>query len=89
MGIKLQQEAWKVVDLHHSEKYVLVAIAYYGDDNTKQAYISGQELADLTGISLRQIKRITKSLKDHGYLVSATGVFSKSLWMINLGGVQI
>lgn len=86
MGIKLMKEAWEIAGLHHSEKYVLLALAYYGDDNTKQAYISGQEIANLTGISLRQVKRITKSLKDKQYIFSVTGVFDKSLWHLNLGG---
>lgn len=88
MGIKLMESAWQMGGLHHSEKYVLVALAYYGDDNTKQAWISGSELSALTGISARQVKRIIKSLREMTppLISPATNVFAKSLWILHLDG---
>lgn len=88
MGLKLMERAWQLQGLHHSEKYVVVALAYYGDDDTGQAWISAAELAALTGISERQTKRILKSLREkHNLITPATHVFSKSLWNLNLPGV--
>ena len=88
MGIRLMAKAWEVEGLHHTEKYVLVALAYYGDDTTKQAWISGAELAALTGVSRRQVVRVLKSLREQNppLISPAANVFSKSLWHIHLDG---
>ena len=91
MGIKLMERAWQVSDVYHTEKYVLIALAYYGEDKTEQAWISASELASLTGVSKRQIMRVLKSLQElpTPLISSATNVFSKSLWRLHLpGGVQ-
>lgn len=86
MGIKMMEKAWQRDDVFHTEKYILVALAYYADDNSKQAWISGAELATLTGMSRRQIIRVLKALREctPPLISSPTNVFAKSLWELHL-----
>jgi DNA-binding MarR family transcriptional regulator len=80
MGTVMMDKAWTISDLHHTEKYVLLALAYYGEDDTGNAWISASEIANLTNVSQRQVFRILKALKQRGFITNATGVFGKSLW---------
>lgn len=86
MGLQLLDKAWQISDVYHTEKYVLVALAYYADDRTKQAFISYEELSRLTGISARQVKRLVKSLRERQppLVTPVTDVFSKSLWELHI-----
>ncbi len=83
MGLQLMERAWKVQDIHSTEKYVLLTLAYYGDDTSGHSWISASEIAHLTGVSQRQIFRVLKALKARKYISNASGAFSKSLWSLD------
>jgi DNA-binding MarR family transcriptional regulator len=83
MGIKMVKRAWDIENIHSTEKYVLLTLAYFGDDKTGNSWISAAEIAGHTLVSKRQVFRILKALKNRGFITNYSGVFSKSLWHLS------
>lgn len=68
MSITLQKLVWKL-NIHPSQKLVLVRLADYASDKTQQAYPSVASLAADTGLSERMVQRYLSASVDAGFVV--------------------
>jgi hypothetical protein len=68
MSAKATAIVWQS-DLKHAEKWILLAYADHADDQGGSIFPSVLRISWKTGYSVRQVKRITKTLRDEKYMV--------------------
>ncbi len=68
MSYRLQPLIWNT-DMKPSQRFVMLALVDYADDNGRNIYPSIETLSKKTGYSERNVQRILKSLEDEGLIL--------------------
>ena len=68
MSYRLQPLIWNT-DMKPSQRFVMLALVDYADDNGQNIYPSIETLSRKTGYSERNVQRILKSLEDEGLIL--------------------
>ena len=87
MSVKTMAKVWDM-NIGPSEKLVLLAYADHADHDDNNMFPAISRVKDKTGLSERQVQRITRRLEEKGILVSrGTGPNGTNKWSLGRGDI--
>ena len=88
MSYRLQPLIWNT-DMKPGQRFVMLALVDYADDNGRNIYPSIETLSKKTGYSERNVQRILKSLEDDGLIIiTGRSKYGTIRIMLNLPAIQ-